>query len=94
MSACNVWLACTNVSSRHVEKVIGTARKALHVATVQFIGEEGSALSGTAELTDEPTWMVDPLDGTTNFVHRYGNTTDCTPKTHRLQRTCRRLLTF
>lgn len=38
---------------------------------MQFIGEEGSALSGTAELTDEPTWMVDPLDGTTNFVHRY-----------------------
>ncbi|GAQ77686.1 inositol monophosphatase [Klebsormidium nitens] len=37
----------------------------------KFIGEEGSALSGTADLTDEPTWMVDPLDGTTNFVHRF-----------------------
>eukprot|EP00850_Spirogloea_muscicola_P011619 SM000073S21395 [mRNA] locus=s73:56311:59290:+ [translate_table: standard] len=37
----------------------------------QFIGEEGSSISGTAELTDEPTWMVDPLDGTTNFVHRF-----------------------
>ena len=24
----------------------------------------------TAELTDAPTWMVDPVDGTTNFVHR------------------------
>jgi inositol-phosphate phosphatase/L-galactose 1-phosphate phosphatase len=22
-------------------------------------------------LTDAPTWIVDPLDGTTNFVHRY-----------------------
>jgi len=22
-------------------------------------------------LTDEPTWLVDPLDGTTNFVHRF-----------------------
>jgi len=22
-------------------------------------------------LTDEPTWIIDPIDGTTNFVHRY-----------------------
>ncbi|KAL6772288.1 hypothetical protein ACKKBG_A29640 [Auxenochlorella protothecoides x Auxenochlorella symbiontica] len=37
-----------------------------------FIGEEGSASQGfTAELTDAPTWLVDPVDGTTNFVHRY-----------------------
>ncbi|EFJ24662.1 hypothetical protein SELMODRAFT_232297 [Selaginella moellendorffii] len=36
-----------------------------------FIGEETSALNGTAELTDEPTWIVDPLDGTTNFVHGF-----------------------
>ncbi|MEW5297251.1 MAG: hypothetical protein WDW36_000475 [Sanguina aurantia] len=38
----------------------------------QFIGEEGSAEQGFAsELTDEPTWMCDPLDGTTNFVHSF-----------------------
>lgn len=37
-----------------------------------FIGEEGSSTQGfTAELTDKPTWIVDPLDGTTNFVHRF-----------------------
>ena len=23
------------------------------------------------QLTDEPTWIIDPIDGTTNFVHRY-----------------------
>ncbi len=34
-----------------------------------FIGEETAA---GAELTDAPTWIVDPLDGTTNFVHRQG----------------------
>ncbi|KAK9842473.1 hypothetical protein WJX81_001652 [Elliptochloris bilobata] len=40
--------------------------------THRFIGEEGSAAQGfTSELTDEPTWLVDPLDGTTNFVHRF-----------------------
>ncbi|CAI5533861.1 unnamed protein product [Closterium sp. Naga37s-1] len=37
----------------------------------KMIGEEESSLHGTAGLSDEPTWMVDPLDGTTNFVHRY-----------------------
>ncbi|KAK9818040.1 hypothetical protein WJX72_006139 [[Myrmecia] bisecta] len=37
-----------------------------------FIGEEESSAAGsTAALTDAPTWMVDPLDGTTNFVHQY-----------------------
>ncbi|KAI7843873.1 hypothetical protein COHA_002420 [Chlorella ohadii] len=38
----------------------------------KFIGEEGSAAQGfTDDLTDAPTWMVDPVDGTTNFVHRF-----------------------
>ena len=37
-------------------------------------GEEGSAAQGcTDELTGAPTWMVDPLDGTTNFIHRQPN---------------------
>ncbi|KAK6133206.1 hypothetical protein DH2020_033042 [Rehmannia glutinosa] len=35
----------------------------------KFIGEETTAACGATELTDEPTWIVDPLDGTTNFVH-------------------------
>src|SRR3954454_15696764 len=30
----------------------------------RFVGEEGGG-----EETTEPTWYVDPLDGTTNFVH-------------------------
>ncbi|ONK76282.1 uncharacterized protein A4U43_C03F25980 [Asparagus officinalis] len=42
-----------------------------HYPEHKFIGEETSAACGTAELTDHPTWMVDPLDGTTNFVHGY-----------------------
>ncbi|KAI6704651.1 hypothetical protein NL676_007613 [Syzygium grande] len=39
--------------------------------THKFIGEETTAACGTSELTDEPTWIVDPLDGTTNFVHGF-----------------------
>ncbi|CAM6124552.1 unnamed protein product [Calypogeia fissa] len=38
----------------------------------KLIGEETAALSGTiAPLTEDPTWIVDPLDGTTNFVHSF-----------------------
>ena len=37
-----------------------------------FIGEEETAALGhVPELTDSPTWLVDPVDGTTNFVHRF-----------------------
>ena len=32
-----------------------------------FIGEE----KDNPELTDAPTWIVDPLDGTTNMIHDY-----------------------
>ncbi|CAL1385975.1 unnamed protein product [Linum trigynum] len=39
--------------------------------THKFIGEETTAAYGVTELTDEPTWIVDPLDGTTNFVHGF-----------------------
>lgn len=37
----------------------------------KFIGEETSSAFGTSDLTDDPTWIVDPLDGTTNFVHGF-----------------------
>lgn len=37
----------------------------------KFIGEETSSVYGTSELTGEPTWIIDPVDGTTNFVHRF-----------------------
>ncbi len=33
----------------------------------RFIGEEGAG----AVLTDDPTWIVDPVDGTTNLIHDY-----------------------
>ena len=34
-----------------------------------FIGEETVAGGEECGLTDAPTWIVDPIDGTTNFVH-------------------------
>ncbi|KAK9808469.1 hypothetical protein WJX73_009761 [Symbiochloris irregularis] len=38
----------------------------------KYIGEEDTAAQGSApQLTSAPTWMIDPIDGTTNFVHRF-----------------------
>ncbi|XP_074064292.1 inositol monophosphatase 1 isoform X1 [Macrotis lagotis] len=36
-----------------------------------FIGEESVAAGEYSVLTDNPTWIIDPIDGTTNFVHRF-----------------------
>ncbi|KAL6255460.1 hypothetical protein P5V15_013794 [Pogonomyrmex californicus] len=35
----------------------------------RFIGEESTASNQKIELTDAPTWVIDPIDGTMNFVH-------------------------
>jgi fructose-1,6-bisphosphatase/inositol monophosphatase family enzyme len=40
---------------------------------VSFIGEETTAAEGgdaKVKFTDNPTWIIDPVDGTTNFVHK------------------------
>lgn len=39
------------------------------IYSFRFIGEEGSSLGNKVELTDAPTWIIDPIDGTMNFVH-------------------------
>ncbi|XP_041103116.1 inositol monophosphatase 1-like [Polyodon spathula] len=39
--------------------------------THSFIGEESVAAGAASILTDNPTWIIDPIDGTTNFVHRF-----------------------
>ncbi|TKR67045.1 hypothetical protein L596_023256 [Steinernema carpocapsae] len=36
----------------------------------KFIGEESVAGGQKIEYTNAPTWIIDPIDGTTNFVHR------------------------
>jgi len=39
--------------------------------TFAFIGEESYSAGTCPSLTDEPTFCVDPIDGTTNFVHGF-----------------------
>ncbi|KAG6911264.1 hypothetical protein DXG01_002102 [Tephrocybe rancida] len=36
-----------------------------------FIGEESYSAGVRPPLTDEPTYCVDPIDGTTNFIHGF-----------------------
>uniref|UniRef100_A0A452SWJ4 Inositol-phosphate phosphatase n=1 Tax=Ursus americanus TaxID=9643 RepID=A0A452SWJ4_URSAM len=35
----------------------------------RFIAEESAAAGAKCVLTPNPTWIVDPIDGTCNFVH-------------------------
>lgn len=37
----------------------------------QFIGEEETSEGKKAVLTNAPTWIIDPIDGTLNFVHSF-----------------------
>ncbi|CAL9015029.1 unnamed protein product [Prunus brigantina] len=54
--------ACEDLIFNHLKNLYPTHK---------FIGEETTAACGVTELTDDPTWIVDPLDGTTNFVHGF-----------------------
>src|SRR5207253_9338889 len=40
-----------------------------HFADHDFLGEEDAALKPQPGREAPPTWIVDPIDGTTNYVH-------------------------
>lgn len=54
---------------KQVEQIIWSTLKAQYPG-FQFVGEE-SYVKGVTQITDEPTFIVDPIDGTTNFVHDF-----------------------
>lgn len=54
---------------KRVEKIIWDTLKSQY-PEFQFIGEE-SYVKGVTKITDDPTFIVDPIDGTTNFVHDF-----------------------
>ncbi|XP_043544118.1 inositol monophosphatase 1 isoform X1 [Chiloscyllium plagiosum] len=57
-------------TDQNVEKmIIGTLKEKF--PSHSFIGEESVADGAASMLTDNPTWIIDPIDGTTNFVHRF-----------------------
>ncbi|KAK5860537.1 hypothetical protein PBY51_022005 [Eleginops maclovinus] len=57
-------------TDQRVEKILISAirdRYPLH----RFIGEESVAAGERVDLSNDPTWIIDPIDGTVNFVHRF-----------------------
>ncbi|KAH0617610.1 hypothetical protein JD844_016037 [Phrynosoma platyrhinos] len=58
--------------AKHVEEQLVHKHHSPVVSDVlSFIGEESVAAGAGSTLTDNPTWIIDPIDGTTNFVHRF-----------------------
>uniref|UniRef100_UPI00398EC42D inositol monophosphatase 1 n=1 Tax=Pristiophorus japonicus TaxID=55135 RepID=UPI00398EC42D len=57
-------------TDQNVEKMILCTLKE-KFPSHSFIGEESVADGAASVLTDNPTWIIDPIDGTTNFVHRF-----------------------
>ena len=60
------WLLIINQIPRSILSVV-----IMYHVCVRFIGEESVAAGEPCVLTDDPTWIIDPIDGTTNFVHAY-----------------------
>ncbi|XP_033339708.1 inositol monophosphatase 1 [Megalopta genalis] len=64
------WDLVTQYDKKVEETVINSIAKKF--PKHKFIGEETvSSTNSLPELTDEPTWIIDPIDGTTNFVHSF-----------------------
>ncbi|XP_062986961.1 inositol monophosphatase 1 isoform X2 [Elgaria multicarinata webbii] len=58
------------VTDQKVENMLISSLKEKYPSH-SFIGEESVAAGAGSNLTDNPTWIIDPIDGTTNFVHRF-----------------------
>lgn len=54
---------------KQVEQIVWTTLKSQY-PEFQFVGEE-SYVKGVTKITDDPTFIIDPIDGTTNFVHDF-----------------------
>lgn len=58
------------VTDQKVEKMLMSSIKEKYPYH-SFIGEESVAAGEKTVFTEQPTWIIDPIDGTTNFVHRF-----------------------
>lgn len=70
LKSCSIDLV-TEVDKKVEETLIhGLSKK---YPTHKFIGEESVADGIKCEYTDDPTWIIDPVDGTMNFIHGFPN---------------------
>lgn len=56
----------TNVDLSNEDVIVSIIKK--NFPSHKIIGEEESSTSGPVQQTSEPTWIIDPIDGTTNFA--------------------------
>ena len=56
---------CTSVDIENEKLIIEGIKE--KYPTHSLIGEESVGTGGIPPLTDNPTWIIDPIDGTTNF---------------------------
>ncbi|KAJ1880146.1 hypothetical protein H4R99_006781 [Coemansia sp. RSA 1722] len=62
---------CVTAVDRYIEKTIFARLRQIYPSH-KLVGEESTAETGNGYVvTDHPTWIVDPVDGTNNFVHHF-----------------------
>ncbi|KAJ2874033.1 hypothetical protein H4R27_001160, partial [Coemansia aciculifera] len=61
---------CVTAVDCHIEKVLFSRLREIYPHH-KFVGEETTAECGEVAITNDPTWIVDPVDGTNNFVHHF-----------------------
>ena len=57
------------ITDKQVESYLFTKLKSIYPDHV-FVGEE-SNVGSIGNLSEKPTWIIDPVDGTMNFVHEF-----------------------
>jgi myo-inositol-1(or 4)-monophosphatase len=57
-------------TDKAIESMVQTTLTRLH-PSIEFLGEE--TFKEGQQLTDEPTFVCDPIDGTLNFIHGFPN---------------------
>ncbi|XP_031828679.1 uncharacterized protein LOC116425302 [Nomia melanderi] len=65
------WDLVTEYDRKIEDVIIGNLKRKF--PNHRFIGEESTG-KDLPELTDDPTWIIDPIDGTTNFIHGFPHT--------------------
>ncbi|KAJ1813937.1 hypothetical protein LPJ60_006192, partial [Coemansia sp. RSA 2675] len=61
---------CVTAVDCHIEKVLFSRLRSIYPHH-KFVGKETTAEAGEVPITNDPTWTVDPVDGTNNFVHHH-----------------------
>ncbi|XP_011868928.1 PREDICTED: inositol monophosphatase 2-like isoform X2 [Vollenhovia emeryi] len=66
-----LWDPVTEYDRKIENVIIGKLKRAF--PSHRFIAEESTG-NDLPELTDAPTWIIDPIDGTVNFIHGFPHT--------------------